>query len=89
MSKLTIEQEAEIKVQEIMYAIVSLLNQYGITDIRAGAIMRLLGTPEEEALLFAHTKLVIDGELLDLRDVDEIPGEHGPDKDIGADTTLH
>jgi hypothetical protein len=89
MSKLTIEQEAEIKVQEIMYAIVSLLNQYGITDIRAGAIMRLLGTPEEEALLFDNKKLVIDGEFLDLRDVDEIPGEHDPDKDIGADTTLH
>lgn len=89
MSNMTIEQEAEIKVQELMYAIVSLLNQYGIADVRAGAVMRLLGTPEEEALLFDNKKLVIDGEYLNLRDVDEIPGEHDPDKDIGTDTTLH
>ena len=89
MSEKTIEQRAEEQVQEIMFAIVSLLNQYGIGDIRAGAVMRLMCTPEEEAKLFDDKKLVIDqAGFLDLREADEIPGEHNPD-DINSGTTLH
>ena len=89
MSEKTIEQRAEEQVQEIMFAIVSLLNQYGIGDIRAGAVMRLMGTPEEEAKLFDDKKLVINkAGFLDLREADEIPGEHNPD-DINTGTTLH
>ena len=85
--KLTIEEEAEIKVQEIMYNIVSLLNQYGITEVRAGAVMRLLGTDNEEAKLFDDKILFITGESIDMRDLDQIPGETIENLDSGR--TLH
>jgi len=81
------QEEAEQQVQEIMFAIVSLLNSFGFTDVRAGNVMRLLGTPEEECAMFDDKVLVIDGDLLDLRDIDEIPGEYVPNNDPG--TTLH
>ena len=87
MSEKTIEQEAEETVQEIMYGIVSLLNSHGITDVRAGAVMRLLGTPEEEALMFDDKVLFIDGDFIDMCELDQIP-ELYPE-DVDPDRTLH
>ena len=80
--------EAMDTVQEIMFEIVSLLNSFGITDVRARAVMRLLGTSEEEALPFDDKVMIIKGDVLDLEEVDEIPGEIELDlPDPG--TTLH
>ena len=81
--------EAMDKVQEIMFEIVSLLNSFGITDVRAGAVMRLLGTSDEEAALFDDKVMVVKGEELDLLEVDEIAGEHPIDDLPDSGTTLH
>ena len=81
--------EAMDKVQEIMFEIVSLLNSFGITDVRAGAVMRLLGTSEEEALPFDDKVMIINGDALDLIEVDEMAGEHPIDDLPDPGTTLH
>ena len=81
--------EAMDKVQEIMVEIVSLLNSYGITDVRAGAVMRLLGTTEEEAAPFDDKVMIVKGDVLDLIEVDEIAGEHPIDESPDPGTTLH
>jgi len=87
MSEKTIEKEAEETVQEIMYGIVSLLNSYGIADVRAGAVMRLLGTPEEEALMFDDKVLVTNNGALDMCELDQIPDLYP--EDVDPDRTLH
>jgi len=89
MSGETMFDEAMDKVQEIMFEIVSLLNSFGITDVRAGAVMRLLGTSDEEAALFDDKVMYINGEELDLLEVDEIAGEHPIDDAPDSGTTLH
>lgn len=89
MSEETTLNEAMDKVQEIMFEIVSLLNSFGITDVRAGAVMRLLGTSDEEAALFDDKVMYINGEELDLLEVDEIAGEHPIDDAPDPGTTLH
>ena len=76
------------KVQEIMYQIVVLLNSHGITEVKAGAVMRLLGTTDEEAEPFDNKVMFVNGEFLDLRDADEIPGEHDSELPT-SDDTLH
>jgi len=81
--------EAMDKVQEIMFEIVSLLNSFGITDVRAGAVMRLLGTSEEEAAPFDDKVMIVKGDVLDLIEVDEIAGEHPIDDTPDSGTTLH
>ena len=81
--------EAMDKVQEIMVEIVSLLNSFGITDVRAGAVMRLLGTTEEEAAPFDDKVMIVKGDELDLIEVDEIAGEHPIDESPDPGTTLH
>lgn len=81
--------EAMDKVQEIMFEIVSLLNSFGITDVRAGAVMRLLGTSDEEATPFDDKVMYINGDVLDLIEVDEIAGEHPIDDTPDPGTTLH
>jgi len=81
--------EAMDKVQEIMFEIVSLLNSFGITDVRAGAVMRLLGTTEEEAAPFDDKVMIVKGDVLDLIEVDEIAGEHPLDDAPDPGTTLH
>jgi len=81
--------EAMDKVQEIMFEIVSLLNSFGITDVRAGAVMRLLGTTEEEAAPFDDKVMIVKGDVLDLIEVDEIAGEHPLDDTPDPGTTLH
>jgi len=81
--------EAMDKVQEIMFEIVSLLNSFGITDVRAGAVMRLLGTSEEEAAPFDDKVMIVKGDVLDLIEVDEIAGEHPLDDAPDPGTTLH
>jgi hypothetical protein len=80
--------EAIEEVNEIMFTIVSLLNSYGIMDVRAGALMRLLGTADVEAEQFDNKVMFIDGDLLDMRDADEIPGEV-VQEDIDPGRTLH
>ena len=89
MSEETTLNEAMDKVQEIMFEIVSLLNSFGITDVRAGAVMRLLGTSDEEAALFDDKVMYINGNELDLLEVDEIAGEHPIDETPDPGTTLH
>jgi len=89
MSEEQIVNEAYEKVQEIMFEIVSLLNSFGITDVRAGAVMRLLGTSDEEAALFDDKVMYINGNELDLIEVDEIAGEHPIDDAPDSGTTLH
>jgi len=89
MSEEQIFNEAYEKVQEIMFEIVSLLNSFGITDVRAGAVMRLLGTSDEEAALFDDKVMYINGNELDLLEVDEIAGEHPIDDAPDPGTTLH
>ena len=81
--------EAMDKVQEIMFEIVSLLNSFGITDVRAGAVMRLLGSPDEEAAPFDDKVMIVKGDELDLIEVDEIAGEHPIDESPDPGTTLH
>lgn len=84
MSDKDIERDdIEQVVHEIMFHIVTLLNQYGYHDVRAGNLMRLLGTPEEDCVPFDDKIMFVDGEYLDMRDV--IPGEI----DIDSDSTLH
>ena len=89
MSEETMFNEAMDKVQEIMFEIVSLLNSFGITDVRAGAVMRLLGTTEEEAAPFDDKVMIVKGDVLDLIEVDEIAGEHPLDDAPDPGTTLH
>ena len=89
MSEETMFNEAMDKVQEIMFEIVSLLNSFGITDVRAGAVMRLLGTSDEEATPFDDKVMYINGDVLDLIEVDEIAGEHPIDDLPDSGTTLH
>ena len=89
MSEETMFNEAMDKVQEIMFEIVSLLNSFGITDVRAGAVMRLLGTSDEEAALFDDKVMIVKGDVLDLIEVDEIAGEHPIDDAPDSGTTLH
>ena len=89
MSEETMFNEAMDKVQEIMVEIVSLLNSFGITDVRAGAVMRLLGTTEEEAAPFDDKVMIVKGDVLDLIEVDEIAGEHPIDESPDPGTTLH
>ena len=89
MSEETTLNEAMDKVQEIMFEIVSLLNSFGITDVRAGAVMRLLGTSDEEATPFDDKVMYINGDVLDLIEVDEIAGEHPIDDTPDPGTTLH
>jgi hypothetical protein len=89
MSEETMFNEAMDKVQEIMFEIVSLLNSFGITDVRAGAVMRLLGTTEEEAAPFDDKVMIVKGDVLDLIEVDEIAGEHPIDESPDPGTTLH
>lgn len=89
MSEETMFNEAMDKVQEIMFEIVSLLNSFGITDVRAGAVMRLLGTSEEEAAPFDDKVMIVKGNVLDLIEVDEIAGEHPMDDAPDPGTTLH
>ena len=89
MSEETMFNEAMDKVQEIMFEIVSLLNSFGITDVRAGAVMRLLGTSDEEATPFDDKVMYINGDVLDLIEVDEIAGEHPIDDTPDPGTTLH
>ena len=89
MSEETMFDEAMDKVQEIMFEIVSLLNSFGITDVRAGAVMRLLGTSDEEAALFDDKVMIVKGDVLDLIEVDEIAGEHPMDDAPDPGTTLH
>lgn len=60
-------------MQDIMFQVVSVLNSYGITDVKAGNLMRLLGTPEEDCMQFEDKVMFIQGEHLEMRDV--IPGE--------------
>ena len=80
--------DAEQVIHEIMFQIVSVLNSYGITDVRAGNLMRLLGTPEEECAMFDDKVMFIDGDLLDMRDM--IPGEDEMELTPGKDNkTLH
>ena len=81
--------EAMDKVQEIMFEIVSLLNSFGITDVRAGAVMRLLGTTEEEAAPFDDKVMIVKADVLDLIEVDEIAGERPIDDSPDPGTTLH
>ena len=85
--KMSAEEEAEIKVHEIMYDIVSLLNSHGITSVRAGAVMRLLGTDNEEARMFDDKILFIVGDAVDMRDVDQSLDD--VDEDADSDRTLH
>jgi len=89
MSEKTFEQKAEQTVQEIMYGIVTLLNSYGITDVRAGAVMRVIGTAEEEAKQFDDKVLFVNGDVIDMREADEIAGEHVVSENIDPDRTLH
>jgi hypothetical protein len=89
MSEETMFNEAMDKVQEIMFEIVSLLNSFGITDVRAGAVMRLLGTTEEEAAPFDDKVMIVKGDVLDLIEVDEIAGERPIDDSPDPGTTLH
>lgn len=81
--------EAMDKVQEIMFEVVSLLNSFGITDVRAGAVMRLLGSSNEEANPFDDKIMIIKGNELDLIEVDEIAGERPIDDLPDPGTTLH
>ena len=81
--------EAMDKVQEIMFEVVSLLNSFGITDVRAGAVMRLLGSSNEEANSFDDKIMIIKGNELDLIEVDEIAGERPIDDLPDPGTTLH
>jgi len=67
------EKHLEQVVQDIMFQVVSVLNSYGITDVKAGNLMRLLGTPEEDCTQFDDKVMFIQGEHLEMRDV--IPGE--------------
>ena len=88
MSDEKTRNDAEQVVHEIMFQIVSVLNSYGITDVRAGNLMRLLGTPEEECAMFDDKVMFIDGDLLDMRDM--IPGEDEMELTPGKDNkTLH
>ena len=80
--------DAYEQVQEIMFQIVSLLNSFGITDVNAGALMKLLGTTDEEAEPFLNKVMFINGDYLDLRDADVIPGEEDFDPPDSG-TTLH
>jgi hypothetical protein len=89
MSEETMFNEAMDKVQEIMFEIVSLLNSFGITDVRAGAVMRLLGTSEEEAAPFDDKVMIVKGDVIDLIEVDEIAEEHPIDESPDPGTTLH
>jgi hypothetical protein len=89
MSEETMFNEAMDKVQEIMIEIVSLLNSFGITDVRAGAVMRLLGTTEEEAAPFDDKVMIVKGDVIDLIEVDEIAGERPIDDPPDPGTTLH
>jgi len=66
-------EQLEQVVHEIMFQLVSVLNSYGITDVRAGNLMRLMGTPEDECAMFDDKVMFISGDYLDMRDV--IPGE--------------
>lgn len=66
-------EQLEQVVHEIMFQLVSVLNSYGITDVRAGNLMRLMGTPEDECAMFDDKVMFITGDYLDMRDV--IPGE--------------
>ena len=89
MSEEQIFNEAYEKVQEIMFEVVSLLNSFGITDVRAGAVMRLLGTSEEESAQFDGQVMIIEDDELRLIEVDEIEGEHPIDDTPDPGTTLH
>jgi len=67
------KNDLEQVVHEIMFQVVSVLNSYGITDVRAGNLMRLLGTAEEECAMFDDKVMFITGDYLDMRDA--IAGE--------------
>ena len=67
------KNDLEQVVHEIMYQVVSVLNSYGISDVRAGNLMRLLGTAEEECAMFDDKVMFITGDYLDMRDA--IAGE--------------
>ena len=47
-------------VLQMMTDIVLVLNSYGITQIPASNVTRLLGTPEDEASLWEHIMLTVD-----------------------------
>jgi hypothetical protein len=53
-------------VIQMMTDVVLILKTYGIEPIPAGNVMRLLGTPEDQASEWDHVMLTIsdDGELL-------------------------
>ena len=65
--------DMEQVVHEIKFQVVAVLNSYGITDVRAGNLMRLLGTAEEECAMFDDKVMFITGDYLDMRDA--IAGE--------------
>ena len=87
MPEKTMDKETEEAVQEIMYEIVFLLNSYGIAEVRAGAVMRLLGTPDQEALMFDDKVLVTNNGAIELRELDQIPDIYP--EDVDPDRTLH
>ena len=62
-------------VLQMMTDIVLVLNSYGITQIPASNVMRLLGTPEDEASLWEHIMLTVDedGKVSCLIDTDDKP----------------
>tara|TARA_R110000868_G_scaffold339004_3_gene599776 strand:- start:384 stop:641 length:258 start_codon:yes stop_codon:yes gene_type:complete len=76
----------ESMVQKIMYDLVVVLNSYGITDVRAGAVMRLLGTEDQVAAEFDNRVLLAVDGMLDMTWADDYDGD---ELDPGSDITLH
>ena len=68
MSKDYVDQQGALTevVIQLMTDVVMLLNTYGIGPIPAGNVMRLLGTPEEEASKWDEVLLTVNeqGELI-------------------------
>jgi len=81
------KEELEQLVHEIMFQLVSVLNSYGITDVRAGNLMRLMGTPEDECTMFDNKVMFIEEDYLDMRDV--IPGEDAIELSASDKKKLH
>ena len=86
MSKDYVDQQGALTevVIQMMTDVVMLLNTYGIGPIPAGNVMRLLGTPEEEASKWDEVLLTVNeqGELILNKDGVDM------DEDIGTQT-LH
>lgn len=56
----------QLAVQAVMTEIVEVLFSHGITDVRVGNVMRLMGTPEDHCKEFMDQRFVINGEKLDM-----------------------